>query len=185
MRIGRREGRDPETDDVGLSCGGGNGSTKRDHCGRCDRAERRVGARGSVGHRTDGRPRPVGRHLLLAVGRRSSLDPVAQQRQANRRHLAAQQQRGDESHEREFHARTGIYYSAVGVVMPPQPAGAGIGSSRRNRRRSSPRAWAEGSFGMLSTRRSARRRSLAWSQSFCGRSAGRSGSPLGRACKGF
>jgi len=142
--IGRGEGRDPETDNVGLSCGGGNGSTKRDHCGRRDRAERRVSTRGSVGHRTDGRPRPVGRHLLLAARRRSSLDLVTQQRQANRQHLAAQQQRGDESDEREFHARSGIYYGAVGVVTPSQSAKAGIGSTHRSRRRSNPQAWAEG-----------------------------------------
>src|SRR2546426_9823824 len=32
--IGRGEGRDPQTDNVGLSCGGGNGSTKRDDGGR-------------------------------------------------------------------------------------------------------------------------------------------------------
>src|SRR6266705_6020957 len=82
--VGGGEDRDPETDNVGLSCGGGNGSTKRDHCGRCDRAERRVSARGSVGHRSDGRPRRVGRHLLLAVRWRSSLHLLTQQRQANR-----------------------------------------------------------------------------------------------------
>src|SRR5439155_11283369 len=78
--VGGGEVRDPETDNVGLSCGGGNGSTKRDHCGRCDRAERRIGARGHVCHRTDGRPRPVGGHLLLAARGRSSFDLVTQQR---------------------------------------------------------------------------------------------------------
>jgi len=93
--VGRGEGGDPETDKVGLSCEGGNGSTKRDHGGRRDRAERWVRARGSVGHRTDGRPGPVGGHLLLAARRRSSLNLVTQQRQANWQHLAAQQQRGD------------------------------------------------------------------------------------------
>src|SRR6266704_1846337 len=93
--VGGGEGRDPETDNVGLSCGGGNGSTKRDHCGRCDRAERRVSARASVAYRTDRRPRPVRGHLLLAARRRSSLDLVTQQRQANRQRLAGQQQRGD------------------------------------------------------------------------------------------
>src|SRR5437867_364082 len=93
--VGRGEGRDPETDHVGLSCGGGNGSTKRDDGGRHDRAERCIDARGSVGRRSDGWPRPVGSHLLPAARRRSSLNLVTQQRQANRQHLAAQQQRGD------------------------------------------------------------------------------------------
>ncbi len=78
--VGRGEGRDPEADSVGLSCRDGNRSTKGDHCGRRDRAERRVGARGSVGHCTDGRPRPRRSHLLLAACRRSSLDLVTQQR---------------------------------------------------------------------------------------------------------
>jgi len=95
LRIGRGEGRDSETDNVGLSCGGGNGSTKRDHCGRRDRAERWIGARGSVGRRGDDPPRHVGRHLLVAVRRRRPLDLVTQQRQAYRQHLAGQQQRGD------------------------------------------------------------------------------------------
>src|SRR2546425_12336730 len=72
--VGRGEGRDPEADNVGLSCGGGNGSTKRDHCGRCDRTERCIGARGTVGRCSDGRPRRVGGHLLLAARRRCSLD---------------------------------------------------------------------------------------------------------------
>src|SRR6266705_304008 len=165
--VGGGEGRDPETDNVGLSCGGGNGSTKRDHCGRCDRAERRVSARASVAYRTDRRPRPVRGHLLLAARRRCSLDLVAQQRQANRQHLAAQQQRGDESDECEFHARSGIYYDAVSVVTTPQFAEAGIGSSRTSRRRSSRQVSAKEPFGMPSTHRSARRRWLAWSQSSC------------------
>src|SRR2546426_7095509 len=36
--VGGGEGRDPETDNVGLSCGGGNGSTNGDHYRRRDRA---------------------------------------------------------------------------------------------------------------------------------------------------
>ena len=175
--VGRGEGRDPETDNVGLSCGGGSGSTNCDHCGRRDRAERRVSARGGMGCRTDGRPRPVGGHLLLAVRRRPSLDLVTQQRQANGQHLAGQQQRGDESDEGEFHARCAIYYDAFWVVTPSQSVGVGIGSIHRSRRRSSRQVSAGEPFGMPRTRRSERRRSLAWSPSSCGRSAGRSGSP--------
>jgi len=177
LRVGRGEGRDPETDIVGLSCGGGNGSTNCEHCGRRDRAERRVSARGGMGCRIDGRPRPVGGHLLFAARRRSSLDLVTQERQANRQHLAAQQQRSDESDEREFHASCGIYYDAVGGVMPPQPVGVGIGSSRRNRRRSSRQPSVEESFGTAHTRRSARTRWLASFRSICVCSGGRSGSP--------
>ncbi len=86
---------------------------------------------------------------------------------------------------RESFMRSGIYYDAVSLVTTPQSAEAGIGSSRRNRRRSSPRASAGELFGIRNTRRSAGRRSLAWSPSSCGRNAGRSGSPLRRSCKEF
>src|SRR2546422_8012867 len=74
--VGRREGRDPEAGNAGLLCGDGSCSAKRNHGGRRDRAERRIGARGSVGRRSDGRPVRVGRHLLLAVLGRCSLDLV-------------------------------------------------------------------------------------------------------------
>jgi len=48
-----------------------------------------------MGGRIDDWPRRVGRHLLLAVRRRCSLDLATQQRQGDRQGLAAQQQRGD------------------------------------------------------------------------------------------
>ncbi len=84
----------------------------------------------------------------------------------------------------ESFMRSGIYYDALTVVTTPQSAEAGIGSNHTSRRRSSHQASAEEPFGIPNTRRSAGRRSLAWSPSSCGRSAGRSGSPLGQSCKG-
>jgi len=80
--------------------------------------------------------------------------------------------------------RSGIYYDAVRVVTTPQSAGAGIGSTRTSKRRSSRQALAEEPFGRPSTRRSARKHWWACFPSSCGRSAGRSGSPLGQSCKG-
>ena len=73
----------------------------------------------------------------------------------------------------------------VARVTRPQSAGAGIGSTHRSRRCSSHQASAEEPLGTPSTRRRGRRRWSAWSQSSCGRNAGRSGSPLGRSCKEF
>jgi len=86
---------------------------------------------------------------------------------------------------RESFMRSGIYYDAVSLVTTPQSAGAGIGSTHRSRRCSSHQALAEEPLGTPSTRRRGRRRWSAWSQSSCGRNAGRSGSPLGRSCKEF
>jgi hypothetical protein len=106
LRVGRGERRNAEADSVGFSCGNGNGSTKRDNGSRRGGTERGISARGSVGRRIDDRRRRVGRHLLVAVRRRCSLDLVTQQRQTHRQHLAAQQQRSDESDECEFHARS-------------------------------------------------------------------------------
>jgi len=93
--VGRGERRDPKANKVGFPHRNGTGSAKRNNCGRGDRAEPRIGARGRVGRGSDGRPVGVRRHLSLAARWRGSLDLVAQQRQANRQHLAAQQQRGD------------------------------------------------------------------------------------------
>ena len=70
-----------------------------------------------MARRIDDRPRRVGRHLLLAVRRRSSLNLVTQQRQANRQHLAAQQQRGDYSDDRDLHMCSSIYSWPLSVVM--------------------------------------------------------------------
>ncbi len=66
-------------------------------------------------------------------------------------------------------------------VTLPESAEAGSGSTHRSRKHSSRQVSAEEPFGMPNTRRSAGRRSLAWSPSSCGRNAGRSRLPLGRA----
>jgi len=53
------------------------------------------------------------------------LDLTTQQRQAKRHHLSAQQQRGNEPDECEFHTRSAIYYYAVDKGMLPHAAEAG------------------------------------------------------------
>jgi len=55
LRVGRGERRNAEADSVGFSCGNENGSTQRDDCRRRGRAERGIGARGSVGRRSNDR----------------------------------------------------------------------------------------------------------------------------------
>ena len=67
----------------------------------------------------------------------------------------------------------------------------GISSVRQARRRNAYQKMQQSPgfgrepLGTPSTRRRGRRRWSAWSQSSCGRNAGRSGSPLGRSCKEF
>ncbi len=74
---------------------------------------------------------------------------------------------------RRFMRARQVYHDAVCVVTSARSAGAGIGSSRRSRKRSNPRAWAEEPFGMPNTRRNGGRRSLACSRSSCGCAGGR------------
>lgn len=135
MRIGRDERREPEGYEMRFAAGNESCSAKRNNRGRRGCAERGIGARRSVGRRSDDRRRRVGRHLLVAI-RWRSLDLVTQQRQADRHHLAAQQQGSDESDKGNFHAGSGIYSDTPSIVTPVLPAEAGIGSIHMSRRRS-------------------------------------------------
>src|SRR5258706_14559788 len=58
-----------------------------------------------MGRPIDNRPRRVGRHLLVAIRWRGSLDLAAQKRQASGEKLAGQHERGDEFHECNSHRR--------------------------------------------------------------------------------
>src|SRR3989442_4975423 len=67
LRIGGGDRREAESYEMRFSGGNGNRSAKRNNGVRSGRTERGIGARGSVGRRTDDPPRRVGGHLLVAV----------------------------------------------------------------------------------------------------------------------